>query len=175
MMDVLTALHSRRSIRSYGEGPVSENELHTLLDAAMIAPSAGNARPWQFVVVDDKAKLAQVPALNQYAGMAAKAPLGIVVCGDERLEKYPGFWVQDCSAAVQNMLLAATALGLGAVWTGIYPVAERVAGFRQLFALPEQVIPLALVVIGRHAGEGERKSRFEREKIHYNSYGNRRD
>lgn len=170
-MDTLTALHTRRSIRAYTAQPVSEQDIHTLLDAAMIAPSAGNARPWQFVIVDDKALLAEMPRLNPYAGMAPKAPLGIVICGDLQREKYAGFWVQDCSAAIQNLLLAATEIGLGTVWTGIYPVEERVTGFRSLLGLPEHIIPLALVVVGHHAGSGERKSRYEAELVHRNRFG----
>lgn len=169
-MDIFTALHSRRSIRRYTEQAVSQEEVRTVLDAAMIAPSAGNARPWQFIVVDDAALLARVPDINPYAAMAPKAPLGVAVCGDTALEKYPGFWVQDCSAAVQNMLLAATGLGLGAVWTGIYPVKERVTGFRQLLELPDHLVPLAFIVIGRHSGEPDRKSRFEAAKVHHNRF-----
>ena len=170
-MDIFTALHTRRSIRSYTEEPVSERELHALLDAAMIAPSAGNARPWQFIVVDDPALLKQAPIINPYAGMAPKAPVGIVVCGDRDAEKYKGFWVQDCSAAIQNLLLAATGLGLGAVWTGIYPVEERVTGFQRLLGLPETIIPLALIVIGHPATTPERKSRFDAAKVHHNAWG----
>ena len=170
-MDIFTALHTRRSIRSYTGEPVSGQAIRTLLDAAMIAPSAGNARPWQFVVVDDPEILKQVPAINSYAGMASRAPAGILVCGDLEAEKYKGFWVQDCSAAIQNMLLAATGLGLGAVWTGIYPVEERVAGFRRLLGLPDSIVPLALIVIGHPALEAERKSRFEAAKVHHNTWG----
>ena len=170
-MDIFTALHTRRSIRSYTGDPVSGRELRILLDAAMIAPSAGNARPWQFVVVDDPEILKQVPAINSYAGMASRAPASILVCGDLDAEKYKGFWVQDCSAAIQNILLAATGLGLGAVWTGIYPVQERVAGFRRLLGLPESIVPLGLIVIGHPAVEAERKSRFEAAKVHHNAWG----
>ena len=170
-MDIFTALHTRRSIRTYTNEPVGREAVEQLLDAAMIAPSAGNARPWQFVVVDDAEQLKKVPDINPYAAMAVKAPLGIVVCGDPSVEKYPGFWVQDCAAAVQNLLLAATGLGLGAVWTGIYPVEGRVQGFRELLGLPASLVPLALVVVGHHEGKPERKSRFEAAKVHYNRFG----
>lgn len=177
-MDIFTTLHTRRSIRRFTDAPVDSESVNRLLDAAMIAPSAGNARPWQFVVVDDKAVLAEVPGINKYAAMAPEAPLGIVVCGDLDRERYKGFWVQDCSAAVQNILLAATGLGLGAVWTGIYPEAERVAGFQKLLQLPERIIPLALVVVGHPAQQAERaehKSRFEPELVHRNRWGAGRD
>ncbi len=170
-MDIFTALHTRRSIRKYTDEPVSREAVERLLDAAMIAPSAGNARPWQFVVVDDANLLKKAPDINPYAAMAVKAPLGIVICGDPSVEKHPGFWVQDCAAAVQNLLLAATGLGLGAVWTGIYPVEERVKGFRDLLGLPGGIVPLALVIVGHHGERPERKSRFEAAKVHRNRFG----
>ena len=170
-MYLFTALHTRRSVRAYTDQAVSSQEIHTLLDAAMIAPSAGNAQPWRFVVIDDPELLKKVPALNQYAGMAPQAPVSILICGDPGAEKHKGFWVQDCSAAIQNMLLAATGLGLGTVWTGIYPVEERVKGFRELVGLPEDIIPLGLVVIGRPAKEMERISRFDAAKVYHNTWG----
>ena len=170
-MDILTALHSRRSVRAYTDEPVSAADIQVMLDAAMIAPSAGNARPWQFIVIDDPTILAVAPSINQYAGMVPKAPVAIAVCADLSLEKHPGFWVQDCSAAVQNLMLAATSLGLGTVWTGIYPEESRVRGFSSLLELPPNVLPLALVAIGRPAKQPERLSRFEPEKVHYNNYG----
>lgn len=172
-MDIFTALHTRRSIRAYTDQPVTGEQIRIMLDAAMIAPSAGNARPWEYIVVDDKDLLAKVPAINPYAGMAPKAPVSIVICGNTQAEKYKGFWVQDCSAAVENLLLAATGLGLGTVWTGIYPLEDRVTGFRQLLKLPEHIIPLALIVVGHPASAPERKSRFEEEKVHRNRWGNK--
>lgn len=172
-MDIFTALHTRRSIRKYTDQAVSKEDVRTLLDAAMIAPSAGNAQPWQFVVVDDKELQKRMPDINPYAAMAPKAPLCIVVCGDTAAEKYPGFWVQDCSAAVQNLLLAATGLGLGTVWTGIYPEESRVKGFRELLGLPGHIVPLAMIVVGHHSGDPEKKSRFDAAKVHHNRFGNR--
>lgn len=169
-MDIFDALHTRRSIRTYTDAPVTDEEMHTLLDAAMIAPSAGNSQPWEFVVIREKSILAAFPAINQYAAMAPKAPVAVLVCGNLKAEKYPGFWVQDCSAAVQNLLLAATGLGLGAVWTGIYPEKDRIAGTRKLMGLPEHIVPLALVVIGRPASEPKRMSRFNAQKVHRNRW-----
>lgn len=169
-MDILTAIHTRRSIRSFTDAPVSEDAVKILLDAAMIAPSAGNAQPWRFVVVDDPALLAKVPAINPYAAMAPKAPLAILVCGDTASEKYPGYWVQDCSAAVQNILLAALSLGLGTVWTGIHPMQDRVLAFQQLFQLPASLMPLGLVVIGHPAVEAGRKSRYDAAKVRRNAW-----
>lgn len=165
-MDVFETIHTRRSVRKYTEQDVSEEQMQQILEAAMMAPSAGNAQPWQFVVVRDKDTLAKIKDFNPYAAMAANAPVAVLACGDLSLEKYKGYWVQDCSAAVQNMLLAVHGLGLGAVWTGIYPLEDRIAGASKLFELPEHVIPLALVVIGHPASQLSSKSRFKPERVH---------
>lgn len=173
-MDILTAIHERRSIRRYSGEPVSEEHREILLRAAMAAPSAGNSRPWRFVVVDDKALLTEVSTLSPYIKMAKNAPLGILVCADTTAEKHAGFWVQDCSAAVQNILLAATGIDLGAVWTGIHPVEDRVAAFKALFGLPEHVMPLGFIVIG-HPEQAPpatipRAKRFDSSAIHHNRW-----
>jgi nitroreductase len=169
-MELLEAIHTRRSIRQYRPEPVSEETLRTILAAAMMAPSAGNVQPWQFIVVTDPAKLALVKDVHPYVAMAPQAPLGILVCGDLRLEKYPGFWVQDCSAAMQNLLLAAHDQGLGAVWTGIHPLEERVVRFREIFELPEPVVPLGFAVIGWPRKPGRRKDRYRPARIHRNRW-----
>ena len=110
----------------YLDKPIPPDVFQQVLSAAMYAPSACNQQPWQFVVLVDRKLLREVPKINSYAAMAADAPVAILVCGDSSLETVPGYWVIDCSAAVQNLLLAAHALGLGAVWTGVYPQQERV-------------------------------------------------
>ena len=127
-MDTIEAIHSRRSIRKYEDRPVSPESVQKLLASAMQAPSARNQQPWQFVVIDDRRLLGQIGQMNPNAQMAQRAPLAILICGDLRQEKSEGYWVVDCAAAAQNMLLAAHALGLGAVWTGVYPREERMAG-----------------------------------------------
>jgi len=114
-MEVLEAIHTRRSIRKFQSQPVPDELVTVFLAAAMSAPSAGNQQPWQFVVITDPELLGQVPSINPYAAMAEKAPLAVLVCGDLALERFPGFWVQDCAAAVQNLLLAVHSHGLGAV------------------------------------------------------------
>ena len=169
-MDILTAIHTRRSTRAFTDAPVSEDHIKILLDAAMIAPSAGNAQPWGFIVIDDKEMLTKASSLNPYAGMAAKAPLGILVCGVLPKEKYSGFWIQDCSAAIQNILLAAVALGLGTVWTGIYPIEDRVESFRKHFSVPQTMVPLGLVVVGHPAVEQTRKSRYDETAVRRNHW-----
>ncbi len=169
-MDVIEAIHTRRSIRKFQQKPVPDDLVHDLLAAAMSAPSAGNQQPWHFLVITDPQTLGKVPAINPYAAMAKGAPLGILICGDLELEKYPGYWVQDCSAAVQNLLLAAHGKGLGAVWTGIYPLNDRVEGFKKLCHLPEKVIPLALVVIGYPAQTLSAEDRFRADRVHRNNW-----
>ena len=106
-MDVLEAIHTRRSIRAYQDQPVPKELVQQILTAAMYAPSAGNAQPWQFVVINDRKLLQQIPKVHPHAPMAEQAPLAIMVCGDLDMEKYPGNWPLDCAAAVENLLLAA--------------------------------------------------------------------
>jgi len=169
-MELIEAIRTRRSVRQYEDKPVPESMVREILDAAMMAPSAGNAQPWQFVVVNDRAVLDKMQDLHPYIKMVAHAPLGILVCGDLSLEKYPGYWVQDCAAAMQNMLLAIHGLGLGAVWTGIHPIADRVAAFSAMFNLPKTVIPLGFAPIGWPAKQPKSESRFREDRIHFNTY-----
>jgi nitroreductase len=170
MMDALENIRTRRSIRKYLDKPVPQEILQQVLAAAMYAPSACNQQPWQFIVVDDRRLLREVPKVHPYATMAAEAPLAILVCGDSRLEQVPGYWVIDCSAAVENLLLAAHALGLGAVWTGVYPQQERVEGFRRMFGLPKNVIPHSLIPLGYPAEQPPQEERHRPERIHRNAW-----
>ena len=151
-MDALEAIHTRRSIRKYLDRTVPEELVQKLLAAAMQAPSARNEQPWQFVIIDDRAMLAEIPGFMPNAAMAAEARLAILVCGDLDLEKSPGYWMVDCAAVVENMLLAAHALGLGAVWCGVYPREQRMASLKRLLGLPDNVLAHSLVVLG-HPGE----------------------
>lgn len=169
-MDTLTAIHTRRSIRKYQDRPVPEELVQKLLAAAMSAPSARNAQPWQFVVIDDRSMLAEIAQINPNSQMASKAPLAILVCGDLALEKSPGYWVVDCAAAVQNILLAAHALGLGAVWTGVYPRDRRMEGLRRLVGLPGPIVPHSLVVLGYPAEQPEGEDRFLPERVRRNHW-----
>ncbi len=143
-MNVMDAIRTRRSIRKYEDKPVAEEMVREILDAAMMAPSAGNGQPWRFVVINDRSKLDSMVDLHPHIKMVAQAQLGIIVCADLSLEKYPGYWVQDCAAAMQNMLLAIHSLGLGAVWTGIYPMEDAWPHSRRC-SYAEQVIPLGLL------------------------------
>jgi nitroreductase len=169
-MDPLEAILSRRSVRRYQDGQVPEELINKLLEAAMSAPSARDGRPWQFVVIDDRGLLDEIAQINPNAQMAAQAPLGILVCGDLSLEKSPGYWVIDCAAAVENMLLAAHALGLGAVWTGVYPRQERVDGLKRLAKLPDNIVPHSLVIVGYPAEQPPPRNRFEATRVHRNHW-----
>lgn len=169
-MDAITAILTRRSVRSFTDKDVSDAVAERLLRAAMAAPSAGNAQPWEFVLIRDRALLERVGAINQYAVFAGKAPLAILVCGNLRLERFPGYWVEDTAAAMQNLLLAAHALGLGAVWTGVYPAEDRVAAFRELVGAPAHVIPMGLAVVGWPASVPEPADRYRPERVHNNTW-----
>jgi nitroreductase len=169
-MDALEAILTRRSIRAYTSQPIPEALIKELLEAAMSAPSASNQQPWQFIVLTDRQRLETLADVLPYGKMLHQAPLGIVICGDLSREKSTGYWVQDCSAATQNLLLAAHARGLGAVWLGVYPREERVREVRQLFGIPETVIPLCGIAIGYPAEHKERVNRFDQDRIHYNNW-----
>ena len=165
-MESLDVITGRRSVRKYSERPVSDELLEDLLKAAMAAPSAGNEQPWHFVVVRSSEQRSALARVHPYAQMVKQAPLAIVVCGDPTLQKYEGFWVQDCSAAVENLLLAAKALGLGAVWCGVHPVNERETALREVLGIPPGIIPFAVVAVGYPAEHPASADRYQRERIH---------
>lgn len=166
-MEALEAILSRRSIRRYQDKAVSPETVRVLIEAAMSAPSASNMQPWQFVVIDSRAILDAVPGFHPHAGMIKEAPLAVLVCGEPETSRY---WQQDCGAATQNLLLAAHASGLGAVWLGLYPREERVKGMRELVKVPEAVIPMALVALGYPAEQKPPSGRFDEAKIHRNGW-----
>jgi nitroreductase/catechol 2,3-dioxygenase-like lactoylglutathione lyase family enzyme len=160
-------LLNRRSVRSFSGEPVPPVLVEGILRAAMQAPSAGNQQPWRFVVVRDKNILKEVPSVHPYAAMVPECDVAILVCGDTRAEKYPGYWTQDCSAAVENMLIAIQSFGLGGVWLGVYPTEDRVVGMRKLFHISEEtVIPFALVPVGfsKHP-HAEVTQRFDADRV----------
>jgi nitroreductase len=171
---VLDNIATRTSIRDYEARPVEKEKVEKLLKAAMAAPTAMNRQPWHFVVVDDRSVLNAIGGEGPNAKKFQKAPLAIVVCGDmsKALEgDGRGFWVQDASAATENLLLAAHAMGLGAVWTGGFPVQERVDALRKTLALPDSIVPLNAVAIGYPAENPQPKDKFNAANISYNAYG----
>jgi len=169
-MDAMDAIFTRRSIRKYTKQPVPDQLIKELLKAAMSAPSAHNEQPWHFIVIRDRHILDEIPKFHPYSRMLKEAPVAILVCGDEQLEKSKGRWPQDCSAATQNILIAAQAKGLGAVWLGIYPDDERVNDIRKLLSIPKHVIPLSLVSIGYPAEHKPPANRYKAERVHYDQW-----
>ena len=164
---------TRTSIRQYKDQPVEQEKIDIMLKAAMAAPTAVNLQPWHFIVINDK------KTIDLLAGpRPTNAPLMIAVCGDTNKTsmpdgkgKLPDFWVQDVSAATENLLLAAHALGLGAVWTGVYPAMERVADVANVLNCPSNIIPLAVVRVGYPDEAPEPKDKFKEENISYNKFG----
>jgi len=162
--ELIQTIFARRSIRSYTTEPIDETHIQTLLEAAMAAPSASNIKPWHFVVVSDRRTLDSLAELHPHGKMLFEAPLCVAVCGDSTLSA--GYWVQDCSAATENLLLAVVALGLGAVWLGVHPMEERVAAVREILNLPETIVPLNLISIGHPAEQKESRTQYDRRRVH---------
>ena len=167
---VIKAIIERRSIRKYSGKPVEKSEINLLLKSAMYAPSARNQQPWHFMVIDDRSLLDRIKEVHPYASMLSGASAAIMVCGDEELELSKGYWSVDCAAATQNLLLAAHALGLGAVWLGVYPRQERQNDIREIFDLPVQVHPFSLVSLGYPGEEKGVPERFKEERIRWNKW-----
>lgn len=165
-MDIFEVLKTRRSIRKYTEEPVSDDNIHALLDAAMHAPSARNEQPWHFVVVRNPAIRAQLAKTSPYTNMANDAPVVIVVCADLANDKADGMWVQDCAAATENILLAARGDNLGTVWCGVHPNKEREEAVRAALNLPAGIVPFNLICIGHPAQKFHDEQRFHEDRIH---------
>ncbi len=169
-MDTLTAIFTRRSIRKYTSQPVSDETIMILLRAAMSAPSARNEQSWEFIIIKNKGSLQKFPSFHPFAGHITDAPVAIVVCGNTKLEAKTGLWALDCSNATMNILLAAHSMGLGAVWTTLYPYEDRMAGARKLLNLPDHIMPLAVIPIGLPGEKKPREDRFNSSKIHHEKW-----
>jgi nitroreductase len=174
MNETLNTIYSRRSIRKYTSKKINRDTINLLIKAGLSAPSNVNKMPWEFIVVEDKVMLEKISDATLYAKMAKDAPLAILVCGNmERTLNGEGkdFWIQECSAASENILLAAHSLGLGAVWTGIYPTHDRIRNVSKAINIPISIVPLSLIVIGYPEVE---KTPAEKElptdRVHYNGY-----
>lgn len=168
---VIDNIMTRASVRSYTDAPISKETIDTLLRAGMAAPTAGNKQPWKFIAVTERERLDSLAHGNWR--MAAKAQAAIIVCGDTS-NVFPGegkdYWVQDCSAASENILLAAHAVGLGAVWCGCYPISERVTLVKRLFNIPSEIVPMSIIMLGYPASPVEPKDKYKPENIHYNNW-----
>ena len=173
MNNAIETLMTRTSIRSFTDRVVSADTIEMLLRAGMAAPTAVNKQPWHFVVINDRAKLDELGGNGRQSQMWQESTLAIAVCGNmEKALEGPAqaFWIQDCSAATENILLAAHALGLGAVWTGCYPMEERVANVSQVLNLPEHIVPLCVIVMGYPNEQPEPKDKWKVENISYNTF-----
>lgn len=168
MNPTLGNIFARRSIRAYREDDIPDEMIKDLLEAAMAAPSAVAKDPWHFIVVKQKAGLGKMADGLPNGQMLRQAAVGIVVCGD--IDKAHGqlesYMLQDCSAAIENILLAASQLGLGACWLGIHPREERIDYMRRLFDLPGNIIPVSAIALGRPAGDSEPRTRYDEKLVH---------
>lgn len=169
-MNVLEAIDSRRSIRGFTGESINEQDLKAILKAGFQAPSAHNLEPREFVVVRDTETIEKIVQFHNHAKMLPRAGCGIIVCGDKTKQDVFGFIISDCSASIQNMLLAAHGLGLGAVWCGVYPREHLMEGMTEVLNLPEHIVPVGMVVVGV---KDEKKSvidRYNENKIHYDRW-----
>lgn len=171
---IVENIMSRTSIRQFTDQTISADTVETLLRAGMAAPTAVNKQPWHFVAVTDKNKLKEMAINNPNAKMLEQAPLAIVVCGNmqKTLEgEARAFWVQDCAAATENILLAAHGLGLGAVWTALYLRDERAKSTIEALKLPDYIAPLCAIIIGHPAEQPAPKDKWNPENVSYNEFG----
>ncbi len=169
-MEALEAITTRCSIRKFTGEPLTEVQWDKVLRAGFAAPSAHNLRPWHFIGVTDNELLENIADAHPHAKMAPVAGGAILVCGDRNIQEEEGFLVEDCSAAIQNMLIAVNGLGLGAVWCGVYPVEDLIAAMTELFGLPEHVVPIGLVVLGNKAGSRKPFDKYDPSRIHVNGW-----
>jgi nitroreductase len=169
-MEVFDAIITRRSIRKYTNKQVSPDIVEKLLKAAMYAPSANNYQPWQIIVINERSLLDKITEVHPYSKMLKTATLAILICGDENFEKLSGYNAVNCSAATQNLLLAAHSFGLGTCWIGIYPREQRISGVKELFKIPFNVIPISLISVGYPDEVKEIPERFIPSRVHYNGW-----
>ena len=169
--EALDLIFRRRSIRKYSDKAVQRDTITLLLKAAMAAPSARATDPWRFMVVDDPGLLKRIAEGLPYGKMLANAPAGIVVCGD--IEAANGqelsYLLQDCSAAIENLLLAASALGIGGCWLGVHPNEERIAYIRDLFSLPKKLIPVSAIALGYPDEQPKARTRYREDYVYFNT------
>ncbi len=162
-MELGKAIRERRSIRKYSDGEIPQDDMDLIMEAAMMAPSARNSRPWTFVVVRDVIKKEELSVTNPYTKMVSSASCAIVVCGLPSLSE---FWQQDCGAAIENMLLQAKDLGYGTCWCGLYPKGESVEHVKNVLHI-DDAVPMALVALGIPAESPSLRGHYDKDRIRY--------
>ena len=165
--DALENIFSRKSVRKFLAQPVEEEKVQLLLKAGMSGPSGKDTRPWDFIVVDSRMILDSLAAALPYAKMLKDAPMAIIVCGDTTKSSY---WYLDCSAAAENILLAAEALGLGGVWTAAYPYEDRMQAVKKYTGIPDHISSLCVIPVGYPAGPQNPKDKWDASRIHRNQW-----
>ena len=166
-METNEAIFTRRSIRKYTDKQIPDDLVKLLIEAGMYAPSARNTQPWHFLVVQNRKTLDELSVVHPYGKMLKQANLAILICGDKTIDKMDSYLIQACTAATQNILLAAHANGLGAVWLGVHPREERMTGIINLLKLPRYILPISLLSIGYPAETVEKPDRFIEDKVHF--------
>jgi nitroreductase len=169
-VDILEAILTRRSVRSFTGDPVGEEDLKSILKAGFAAPSAHNYQPWHFIVIKDNKTLEKMAEFHTYGKMLPKAGCAIVVCGDKEKQPEVGFLVEDCSASIENMLLAAHGLGYGAVWCGLYPMTQLVEDTTRLLNLPGNIIPVGVMPVGCKKEDRKAIDKYDESKIHWEKW-----
>lgn len=169
-MDIIKGIMTRASIRKFTGELISDKQLDTILRAGFQAPSAHNYQPWEFIVLRDKEKIKLIKEFHRHAKMTEDAGTIIVVSGDTTRQTNRGFLVSDTSAAIQNMLLTAHGLGLGAVWCGIYDINEYIVNISEILNLPENILPVGMVVVGNKAKDRSPRDRYDENKIHFETW-----
>ena len=160
----MEAIFARRSIRTYTGEPVSREVITELLEAGMAAPSSNNRKPWHFIVIRDRATLTKLAESHPHGKMLSEAAAAIAVCGDTTVS--PDFWIQDCAAATENILVAVAALGLGAVWLGCHPREDRVSAIKEVLGVPEHIGILSLLSIGHPGEKKEPRTQYDAKRVH---------
>ncbi len=166
----MKAIYKRRSIRKYTSEAVPDDVIRSFIKAGMNAPSAGNEQPWHFIIINERKVLDELAAAHPYAKMLYQAPAAILVCGEPALERYKGFWVQDCSAATENILLEIADRGYGSVWIGVYPNENYIRDISRILKTPGGIIPFALIAAGHPGEEKPPKNIFREERVRYNGW-----
>ncbi len=172
MDEKLNLIYARRSVRKYESSPVPEQTVKELLEAAMAAPSAVAKDPWHFIIIRNPERLTTIAEVLPYGKMLGEAPLGIVVCGDINAahDQQISYLLQDCSAAIQNLLLAATGLGLGACWLGVHPRQDRIDHVTRHLDLPEHIVPVSAIALGYPAEDKSPRTRYRDDAVHEESW-----